>query len=474
MNRFDSWCRATLALAFAAAISSLALPSTAAANLFTNPGFESGGGSYSGWTTFGGGVQLSLPAGDNIIRSGQAASKTFGEFTGCPGSGYKVGGFFQTFTPIVGKLYTLDGYSYISSADPLPGTDTCNRNRMIAKIVFFDAAVAGNEISSNEVVIGDGNSVTNRWNPFTVSAPAPTGALRVEALFLFLQPACDAGAVFVDDVAFDASTPSMLPNLLANPSFSTGLTGWTTFGNVFPDSRSFIVHTPAGAAKMFGPFGAPGDASGMYQSFPAASGSSWDLRVHSLDTCRDDPVNGTNDNFAVAKIAFLNASLVEIGSAEKVIASNASSLGKWTENWVAATAPIGTTSVRAYLLFVQPTPTQGGSFWVDDVSLFRADATSVPGSAQRSFDLLQNAPNPFSAGTRIDFILGRGGPVEIAVLDVAGRQVAKLFRGALDPGAHSVRWNGRSTAGSPMPAGIYRYVMTGPDGRLARTMVLGR
>ena len=66
----------------------------AGTNLFTNPGFESSGGSYDGWTTFGAGPNLSLPAGDNIIHTGAAASKIFGEFNNCPDfPSFDVGGF---------------------------------------------------------------------------------------------------------------------------------------------------------------------------------------------------------------------------------------------------------------------------------------------------------------------------------------------------------------------------------------------
>ena len=123
----------------------------ASANLLSNPGFETGGGSYSGWFTFGGGVQLSLPSGDNIIRTGAAASKTYGGFTGCPSlPSFNVGGYGQAFTPVAGKVYTLSGYSYIAAADPIPGTTTCTKNRMLAKIAFFNAAVGGTELSANE------------------------------------------------------------------------------------------------------------------------------------------------------------------------------------------------------------------------------------------------------------------------------------------------------------------------------------
>jgi len=129
----------SLALLTLAALPMLGSPSPANANLLANPGFEDAGGSFTGWTTFGAGlpptnVQISTPTGDNIIRTGVAAAKVYGGFNNCPGTGsFNVSGFYQAFTsPTPGNVYQLSGYSYISAADSIPGTDTCNKNRMLA------------------------------------------------------------------------------------------------------------------------------------------------------------------------------------------------------------------------------------------------------------------------------------------------------------------------------------------------------
>jgi hypothetical protein len=267
-------------LAFVAT-SPIAMPSHAC-NMLVNPGFENLGGSYDGWFTFGSGVELSLPAGDNIIRSGAAASKTFGTFEGCPGPPtFGVGGFGQAFTPTAGMIYELSGFAFVSSGDPMLGTDTCAENRMIAKIAFFNAASGGSEISVNEVVIGDGNSPVDQWNAFSLSAPAPAGALRVEALFLYFQPDCDTGSVFVDDASFcELPAPTPQANLLTNPSFDTDLSGWSTFGNVFYDGRFWGLRTAPGGAKLFSTFAAD-EPSGVFQTFAATPGTHWGMRTRS-------------------------------------------------------------------------------------------------------------------------------------------------------------------------------------------------
>ncbi len=449
--------------------------SFAATNLLANPGFEDGGGSYNGWFTFGAGVQLSLPGGDNIIHTGAAASKIFGEFNGCPDSpSFDVGGYGQAFTPTVGQVYTFSGYSFVSSGDPIPGTDTCNRNRAIAKIVFFNAASGGTELASNEVVVGDGNTSLDGWHAFSVSAPAPSGALRVEALILYLQPACDPGSVFLDDLSFSESAPVVEPNSLANPSFTSGLTGWSTFGNVYPDSRSFAVRTPTGSAKLYSTF-TPDSPSGLYQSFSASAASAWKFTCWTMTTCVEDPINGTNDNYLMARIVFRDGTGTELGGQDLVVLDNQSPLGTWTKHTLYATnAPVGTATAEAYVLFISPT-LQGGAAWVDDLSFSAVDPTAVgEGRGPVAFELHQNAPNPFAAATRIAFELKRSQTVELTVYDVAGRRVASLFRGRLEAGPHTASWDGRTEGGVPAAAGIYRYVLKTPEGRVSRNMLLIR
>jgi hypothetical protein len=442
-------------------------------NLLTNPGFETGGGSYTGWFTFGSGTQLSLPSTDNIARTGVAAAKVYGQFTGCPGSpAFNVGGFGQAITPTVGKQYELSGYSYVSSTDLMTGTATCASNRMIAQITFFNAPSGGSIIARNEVVIGDFNTPLNQWVPFSVSTVAPTGSLRVEALFLFLQPGCATGSVFVDDVVFCANTPTAPTNLLANPSFSSGLTSWTAFASVVADSRVFAYRTPIRSAKLYGPFTTPGDVSGMYQSFAAVPGWQWILSGYALTTCEEDPIDGTNDNYATFKIVFLNSSNVEIGSNEVTVVDNTSPLGTWTNYTVSAVSPAGTASVRAYVLFVQPT-TMNGAAWVDDLVLQSANATGI-GDEPTAFaaELLQNVPNPFNPTTAISFTLPKAGNAKLEIFDAAGQSVSVLFDGIGKSGLNTVSWNGTNASGNKVASGAYFYKLTAGTFQDTKKMIL--
>lgn len=453
-----------------------ALGSQASAqNMLDNPGFEDGGGSYGGWFTFGGGPQISTAADDNIFRSGVAASKIYGEFTGCPGTGvFTVGGYGQTFTPVIGDTYEFGGFSFVSSADAIPGLNNCDYNRCVAKVVFFDAASAGNEISSNEIVIGDFSTTPlDEWLEFSVSAIAPPGALRGEALILFLQPGCDTGSVFIDDCWLYEQPTGTEPNILANPSFDSDLSGWDIFGNAYYDNRSWAMRTVPGCAKLFSTF-VEGSDSGIFQTFDAEPGSIWKMVAHSLTTCREDPIEGTNDNFINAKITFHDIDTLEIGSAESVILDADSPMGTWTAHEIIGTAPEGTAFVRAYILFISPS-LLGGAGWVDDISLYQIGATDAePMPAAQGITLYQNVPNPFNPSTRIAFDLEKAGSVDLSVYDVSGRLVASLFQGRLGEGSHEVTWNGRTNNGAVAATGVYLYVLKTETGMASRRMVLLR
>ena len=468
------WKNALASLALAGVVL-LAIGSPAFAagvQLLANPGFEDAGGSYNGWFTFGSGVQISTAADDNIFRSGVAASKTFGEFSGCPIPNFDVGGYGQLFTPTAGQDYEFSGYAFVAAVDSILGDDTCISNRAIAKIVFFDAVSGGNEMSSNEVIVGGWDTPIETWIPFSVSAPAPAGALRVEALILFLQPGCDTGAVFLDDLFFCENAPVTDPNVLANPSFDTDVSGWTQFGNVFHEDRSFGLRTTTGSAKLFGTF-VLGSDSGIFQKFDTEPGNYWQLSVYALNTCEEDAIRGTNENVALARIVFRDNGGADIGSADVIIGDNGSPLGTWTRYEVIAMAPAGTDSVDAYILFTQGQFLEGGAIFVDDAAFTDDVASGVDDTPGKSgITMYQNVPNPFNPSTRISFDLTQREDVTVSVYDVKGRLVNTLFKGALDVGPHTVEWDGTSARGSRVSSGVYLYVLRTSTETISRRMVM--
>jgi hypothetical protein len=170
-----------------------------AQNLLANPGFE---GSLAGWNTFGGPVyqENANPAAGIVPRSGSGLCKVFGQFTG----GFNVTGCYQSFPATVGQTFTLDCWSRHTSSDAMVGNGAPNANWAVMKIAFFDAG--GTELQGFERTVLDGTFPIDSWiDNAPVTGTAPPGAVTVQALLLFLQPAFDPGALQIDDIEFTTS-----------------------------------------------------------------------------------------------------------------------------------------------------------------------------------------------------------------------------------------------------------------------------
>jgi beta-glucanase (GH16 family) len=103
----------------------------------------------------------------------------------------------------------------------------------------------------------------------------------------------------------------------------------------------------------------------------------------------------------------------------------------------------------------------GGTTAVDD------DDRAEDGPRQ----LRANAPNPFNAGTDIQFDLPAAGTYDIEIFDVTGRRVTR-FRGHGGAGANAVHWDGRDDAGLPVASGTFFYRLTVGDHRETMKMTV--
>ena len=161
-------------------------------------------------------------------------------------------------------------------------------------------------------------------------------------------------------------------NLLTNPGFENGLNGWGAFGNALSATNSppnVVPRTGNGIATIFGNFSGGFDVSGVFQSFPALPGQTFTIDCWSRHFSGDALTgNGPpNFNWAVMKIAFFDAGGTEIAGAEGIVLDGTSPTDTWIDNQpVSGTAPAGTASVQALLLFLQPA-NDGGAAQFDDV-----------------------------------------------------------------------------------------------------------
>ncbi len=80
------------------------------------------------------------------------------------------------------------------------------------------------------------------------------------------------------------------------------------------------------------------------------------------------------------------------------------------------------------------------------------------GSRPDRVALHPNVPNPFNPATVISYDVPSRMPLRLAVYDVAGRRVRVLLDDAvLDPGRHTVAWDGRGENGAQVASGVYFY-----------------
>ena len=83
----------------------------------------------------------------------------------------------------------------------------------------------------------------------------------------------------------------------------------------------------------------------------------------------------------------------------------------------------------------------------------QSDVPSGPGIGDSR--LLRAVPNPFQPGTVLNMTINHAGPVRLEMFDSSGRLVATLADRAFEPGQYSIPWDGRTTAGTEAPSGVY-------------------
>ncbi|MEZ5065872.1 MAG: FG-GAP-like repeat-containing protein [bacterium] len=84
---------------------------------------------------------------------------------------------------------------------------------------------------------------------------------------------------------------------------------------------------------------------------------------------------------------------------------------------------------------------------------------------------LASHPIPFRTATTIEFEIARRGNVDLSVVDVSGRRVARLLSGLQPAGTHTVSWDGTDTLGRRVAAGVY-FAVAEADGRREATRLV--
>jgi hypothetical protein len=85
----------------------------------------------------------------------------------------------------------------------------------------------------------------------------------------------------------------------------------------------------------------------------------------------------------------------------------------------------------------------------------------------------QNTPNPCITGTDIGYEIARPSPVRIKVYNALGQVVRVVADGPMEPGQHTVHWDGRNALGERVTSGVYFYkIEAGPFTATRKMLVL--
>jgi hypothetical protein len=83
-------------------------------------------------------------------------------------------------------------------------------------------------------------------------------------------------------------------------------------------------------------------------------------------------------------------------------------------------------------------------------------------------------PNPIAIACKLNFVLPSESPVRLEIFDLAGRTVRTVANGTFGAGPHAIEWDGRTTAGAPVPSGIYFARLKALNQTLSRRVLVQR
>jgi len=167
---------------------------------FRNGGFEQNGGSLEAWSVFGNRLTdlANVLASSKFREQGKAGLKLFGQFS----QSENFSGVTQGISVTGGQEVEASLKVLLESTDGLAGT----KNQAVLKIEFYDdfGAEFGTPamLDVKETTIADAGTPVFEWHTRTLRAKAPQDAVEARVALVFVQPANEGGAVFIDSVKF--------------------------------------------------------------------------------------------------------------------------------------------------------------------------------------------------------------------------------------------------------------------------------
>ncbi|MCP4248902.1 MAG: family 16 glycosylhydrolase [bacterium] len=185
-------------LSFVAAIGAFGTSNSVLGQL-ANGGFEDGGGSLTGWTTFNNSIP-NVMATTVTPHSGTHAATVFGGFNGDP----NWSGLLQNQPALPGQVWTAQCFARHNTGDALTG-----KSHLLMKIEYYRVAGGtygtADMLQENILQVLDRGTPTDLWIPLSLPVPAPTDTVEARLAFVFTHEDNESGSVLIDDVSFTFS-----------------------------------------------------------------------------------------------------------------------------------------------------------------------------------------------------------------------------------------------------------------------------
>lgn len=88
------------------------------------------------------------------------------------------------------------------------------------------------------------------------------------------------------------------------------------------------------------------------------------------------------------------------------------------------------------------------------------------------YGLTQNYPNPFNPVTSIQYSVVSPVHTTLKIYNILGQEVRTLVNEVMEPGFHSVNWDGRDSQGAEVASGVYFYRLVAGDFSNTKRMLL--
>ncbi len=249
------------------------------------------------------------------------------------------------------QIITYTEYPELVATDVTPDAATCGTLQV--DLLASDGSVCD---SQTQACVADGDALNA---DFSATITDPQGCSTLTAT----SAACAGCAAPV----LTCENPNGCANTLVDGSFDAGIADFTTFGNAFASDAA--GGEPEGMIKLFGNFSGGFDVTGAFFEYPACEGNEYELSACGLHTSGDaiSGVGAPDDNWVVIKIAYFDAGGNEIGACEATILDGNSPTDVAITASTSCAAPVGTESVQALILYLQP-GNDGGAAYVDNLS----------------------------------------------------------------------------------------------------------